>query len=483
MARRLAAAVLASVLGGVFVCLEPSSWVPGALAQTPSTALLVTGSTTLGPGDTAIRDRLTNTLGYTVTVKAASAAVSSDADGKTVVLISASAPATDVGIKFRDKPTPALVWQSSVFDDMKMTGLTQNADYGTASYFTEVIIAAPVHPMAAGLSGIVSVTNTLNTFSWGLPSSSVHLIATLGIDHLGVNQDKTGIFGYEQATLMVGMLAPARRVGMFMTNDTAAAFTGDGWALFEAALAWAATPNQAPIVDAGPALVTIDRRDGLQLNGQLVQDDDQPDPPGTLTYSWTKVSGPGTVSFSSPDTLTTNATFSSIGTYTVRLTANDSLLPGFDDMTVIVNVAEDRAPVVDAGLPQSITLPAIASLTGSAVDEDGLPNPPGVLTNAWSKVSGIGTVTFGNPNALNTTATFSAKGVYVLKLESNDGAHVSFDEVTITVNGSALLVVGSATLTAGDNALKVRLESLGFTTTAKAGSAAVSWNTVPSARK
>ena len=45
------------------------------------------------------------------------------------------------------------------------------------------------------------------------------------------------------------------------------------------------------------------------------------------------------------------------------------------------------------------------------------PLPPGRLPTAmWSKESGPGAVTFADPKALITTATFSALGPYVLKL-------------------------------------------------------------------
>jgi hypothetical protein len=93
----------------------------------------------------------------------------------------------------------------------------------------------------------------------------------------------------------------------------------------------------------------------------------------------------------------------------------------------------NAAPVVSAGLDQTITLPASASLDGT-VSDDGLPNPPGAVTSTWSKVSGPGTVTFGNANAVDTTASFSVDGVYTLRLTANDGALSSSDDVVITVN-------------------------------------------------
>ena len=66
---------------------------------------------------------------------------------------------------------------------------------------------------------------------------------------------------------------------------------------------------------------------------------------------------------------------------------------------------------------QTITLPSDATLDGTVTD-DGLPNPPGALTTSWSQVSGPGTVTFADASAVDTTASFSAAGAYVLELKN-----------------------------------------------------------------
>src|SRR5881628_2869430 len=95
--------------------------------------------------------------------------------------------------------------------------------------------------------------------------------------------------------------------------------------------------------------------------------------------------------------------------------------------------ASNQAPTANAGADQTITLPNAATLTGTVAD-DGKPNPPGALTSTWSKVSGPGTVTFSNPNALSTTATFSANGVYVVRLTVSDSALTGSDDATITAN-------------------------------------------------
>jgi hypothetical protein len=113
----------------------------------------------------------------------------------------------------------------------------------------------------------------------------------------------------------------------------------------------------------------------------------------------------------------------------------------------------NQQPFASAGADQTVTLPAAAALSGSAND-DGLPIPPGLLTFTWSKISGPGNVTFANPQALSTTANFSAAGSYVLRLTASDGSLVGSDDLTVVVNSaiqplrvdSVDIVVGSTPL-------------------------------------
>jgi len=92
-------------------------------------------------------------------------------------------------------------------------------------------------------------------------------------------------------------------------------------------------PNQAPQVDAGDdqALPWPARHTFLNA---VVQDDGNPDPPASLTIRWSKVSGPGNVSFENPNLIDTNVTFSSEGTYGLKLTADDSELQDSDEVTI-----------------------------------------------------------------------------------------------------------------------------------------------------
>ena len=87
----------------------------------------------------------------------------------------------------------------------------------------------------------------------------------------------------------------------------------------------------------------------------------------------------------------------------------------------------NQPPGVNAGPDQTITLPGSTYLVGT-VSDDGLPNPPWAVTTTWSKVSGPGTVTFGNAAAVNTTAKLSVAGSYVLRLTANDSALQASDD-------------------------------------------------------
>jgi hypothetical protein len=115
-----------------------------------------------------------------------------------------------------------------------------------------------------------------------------------------------------------------------------------------------------------------------------------------------------------------------------------------DVLALYQGAAGNGAPRASAGADQKVMLPNAVTLVGS-VSDDGLPNPPSATTVAWSKVSGPASVSFANANAAVTTATFSAAGVYVLRLTASDSTASSFDDVTITVklagdfNGDGLI--------------------------------------------
>jgi hypothetical protein len=98
--------------------------------------------------------------------------------------------------------------------------------------------------------------------------------------------------------------------------------------------------NLAPTANAGPnkkiMLCTTPLINSVALAG-TISDDGQPNPPATCTAAWSKLSGPpAAVTFANPAAASTTATFTSAGTYVLQLTANDSVLTGTSNVTVII---------------------------------------------------------------------------------------------------------------------------------------------------
>src|SRR5262249_44369576 len=114
--------------------------------------------------------------------------------------------------------------------------------------------------------------------------------------------------------------------------------------------------NQPPAVNAGSDQTVTTTT--ATLTGTATDDGL---PIGTLTVAWSKVSGPGGVSFSAPASLTTSVAFGASGAYVLRLTASDSLLSRTDDVGITVN----RPPIVNAGPDIIVVLTSLATLAGS----------------------------------------------------------------------------------------------------------------------
>ncbi|MEP6915942.1 MAG: PA14 domain-containing protein, partial [Acidobacteriota bacterium] len=96
-------------------------------------------------------------------------------------------------------------------------------------------------------------------------------------------------------------------------------------------------PNAAPVVNAGvDKAVTLPA--SVLMTGSAA-DDGVPSPPSLLTIGWTRVSGPGTVTFTNGNTPTASAAFSAAGAYVLRLTVSDSVLTTSDDVAVTVSAA------------------------------------------------------------------------------------------------------------------------------------------------
>lgn len=220
------------------------------------------------------------------------------------------------------------------------------------------------------------------------------------------------------------------------------------------------------------ATLTVHGTDVAQTTQTITLVRVDPFDPTTVTYN----TRPATIATVGTDTLArnTNASFSpaisanglkyygitaagTTGTDTVEMDTSEVTTSTLRPKLVITYTpaVTNTAPVVNAGPNQTINPVDTANLDGTVTD-DGNPNPPAAVTKTWSKVSGPGTVTFGNTAAVDTTATFSASGTYVLRLTANDSALSDSDDVQITVrtapygsDGSGSTASGGCTTTVG----------------------------------
>jgi N-acetylneuraminic acid mutarotase len=174
--------------------------------------------------------------------------------------------------KLTNTTVPLINWDAYLHDDLKLTGTT-TTDFGTISSQTQITITNASHALAAGLSGTIQTNSGSAQYTWGLPAASAVTIA-----HALNQPTRPVIFGYTAGSLMVGMTAPAKRVGFFFGDTTATNMTTQGGLLFDAAVRWAAdipmpsTPvpavNMVWATKANNPLTRMEAN-GIAVNGKL----------------------------------------------------------------------------------------------------------------------------------------------------------------------------------------------------------------------
>jgi hypothetical protein len=204
----------------------------------PRVVQLVVGDpAALLPGDVTIRTILASTLvGYGIRLRDDNGPV--DLVNTRLIVISGSVESTVLGNRYRDVRVPVLSLEYTQFDDLGMTGPTQDTDFGLAAG-DSIDIVDPVHLLAAGLTGTPTVLTQVSDVGWGNPSPNALRIATLP-----GRPNQVAIFGYSTgAQMSPGIAAPAKRVGFFAIETSASLLSNDGVRLVAAAINWAVLPD------------------------------------------------------------------------------------------------------------------------------------------------------------------------------------------------------------------------------------------------
>lgn len=189
---------------------------------------------TLTPGDKVMSDRLKSS-GFVVDTVSDMAVTTMFAASHDLIVISSSAESAPLGTKVRDVTVPVVSIENGEYGPMRMSGTNTGTDSGMLANQTSVTITMPNHPLAAGLTGTVTISSMAGELGWGVPAPAAVIVATLT-----GNPARAAVFGYAAGAAMVGgQVAPARRVGYAVREALAANLTADGLKLFDAAVTWA----------------------------------------------------------------------------------------------------------------------------------------------------------------------------------------------------------------------------------------------------
>jgi regulation of enolase protein 1 (concanavalin A-like superfamily) len=115
----------------------------------------------------------------------------------------------------------------------------------------------------------------------------------------------------------------------------------------------------------------------------------------------------------------------------VSIASSVNYMVGTPSVANITIVDDDLPPSVFISSPASkstIIDPANGLFLEASGADDGLPSS---LTYSWTQLFGPGTTHFDSPASASTTATFSAPGVYGLRVTVNDGQFSASDDVFV----------------------------------------------------
>lgn len=179
-------------------------------------------------------------------------------------------------------------------------------------------------------------------------------------------------------------------------------------------------------------------------------------------YKWTKISGPGTPTITSPASAKTTVSNLTDGTYKFKLTIWDNAwVPYSDTVQVVVKLSGTSQPpvenpnptptttTVNPGANRTLTLPTNSTVLDGSLSVD----PKGSIKRwEWTKISGPSTYTLINANTSKATASNLVRGTYQFLLTIWDNSWVPYSaSVTIIVinSGESVNIPTSPVVDAG----------------------------------
>jgi hypothetical protein len=282
----------------------------------------------------------------------------------------------------------------------------------TANPGANQTITLPVDSVNVDGSASVAPSGTIVNFSWTQISgpSTANIVNPANV-----------------STLIKNLVQGTYVFGLTVKDNNGNTGTGSVTIIVNSAL------NIPPVANAGTSVTIILPLDSVTLNGTKSSDPDG----AIVSYSWVQVSGPSTATISNLNSATPTVTGLIAGIYNFQLTVTDnSGASNSATVKITVTAQANQPPVANAGVNQTITLPAnTANLDGSASYD-----PSGTITSfSWTKSSGTGAVTITNSNTAKPTVTGLQQGQYVFQLTVADNVGASASaQVTVTVDPASV---------------------------------------------
>lgn len=316
--------------------------------------------------------------------------------------------------------------------------------------------AASVNALKIGLArddGAIVYLNGVEVFRSNMPEGPI-TASTLASSVVGGADETTFYERDVDASLLVeGNNVLAVRVHQVNVSSSDLGFnlylTGTGF-----------PPNTSPTANAGTNQ-TIELVAPAFLTGQ-VADDGLPIPPGQLSVTWSKLSGPGEVAFAATNAPHTTATFSQPGNYVLRLTASDGVLAATDDVAIEVSGETFAAWQARHFLPAELLDPEISGPQADP-DEDGHTNEQEFIAdtdprdpNSVLKFVAVASST-GNPPMLGIQFNAVATRAYTLQSRTDSLTGVWENLQQIPAPAESGVVTLSVPATAGSDASWYRI--------------------------
>ncbi len=205
---------------------------------------------------------------------------------------------------------------------------------------------------------------------------------------------------------------------------------------------YGADTNLPPIVSAGEDKI-IDESTIQPVEVQLVGRATHDRSSRSITSTWSQVSGPRTpvgVTLVDKHALITKATFADNGRYVMRLTVDDGELMTSDELSILIN----KPPVVTIQSAPSIALTedTVTSTLKGIVTNLGL-GEPGDMTYQWKRRSGP-QIAFTSTDQLETSVSFSNRGIHEIELTVNNGKFSATSVASIAVDSVPSIRAGEA---------------------------------------